>query len=204
MNVSPDQDRAIEELVDALARGDAGARAQVFAQHVAAVRGMLRRALGPSADVEDLLQETFVLLFRRAKSIRDARSLRAFVMTIATNLMRDELRARQRRRSTFDASAEHASRATAREEGPRVDARDALRRFYRVLDRLEADDRAAFVLRYIEDEDFADVAAYLGVSASTLKRRLAPILEKVTAMVNEDADLAEFLSPHTRWVVDAR
>jgi RNA polymerase sigma factor (sigma-70 family) len=52
------------------------------------------------------------------------------------------------------------------------DAREALTRFYALLDHFSASDRAACVLRNIEGMDLEEVAQALGVSLATVKRDL--------------------------------
>ena len=71
--------------------------------------------------------------------------------------------------------------------------RAALERFYAVLERLHTRDRAAFVLRYIEDMPLHEVAAALGVSLATAKRCLARAQRRVLLLVERDPLLADYL-----------
>ncbi|WP_437490414.1 sigma factor [Sorangium sp. So ce1014] len=56
---------------------------------------LLRRALGPGGDIEDLVQESFLLFFRQIKDIRDPAALRPFLLGIAARVARYDLRRRR-------------------------------------------------------------------------------------------------------------
>jgi RNA polymerase sigma-70 factor, ECF subfamily len=85
-------------LVHALRQGQSEAITILWVRHASMVRGVLRRLLGPDQDVEDLLQETFIQFHRQVKVLRDPRALRMFLIKIATNMVRGELRMRRVRR----------------------------------------------------------------------------------------------------------
>ena len=69
---------------------------------------------------------------------------------------------------------------------PDTDAREALARFYKILDRVNATDRAAFVLRFMEGLELTEVAAALKLSLATTKRRLARVWARVLLLVERD------------------
>jgi RNA polymerase sigma factor (sigma-70 family) len=54
-----------------------------------------------------------------------------------------------------------------------VDVEETLRRFYRLLDKLKADDRLIFVLRRVDGMQLEDVGHATERSVATVKRRLA-------------------------------
>jgi RNA polymerase sigma-70 factor (ECF subfamily) len=75
---------------------------------------------------------------------------------------------------------------------PDTDAREALARFYAILDRVNPKDRSAFVLRFMEGLELTEVAAALGLSLATTKRRLARVWAKVVLLVERDPLLAQY------------
>jgi len=79
-------------------------------------------------------------------------------------------------------------------EAPGADpeAREALARCYVILNKLRARERAAFVLRYMEERTFEEVAAGLGVSLSTAKRLVSHASERVSKHVGSDEGLRGF------------
>ncbi len=75
-----------------------------------------------------------------------------------------------------------------------TDSRQALVRFYRILDRIRARDRTAFVLRFIEGMEVADVAAAMGVSIPTVRRCFTRAWQRVSFFAKRDPFLADYLT----------
>ena len=65
------------DLARAAAEGDPKAAPVIFDRYASLVRGMLRRNLGPTADVDDLVQEVFLRYFRAPGALRDGASTRS-------------------------------------------------------------------------------------------------------------------------------
>ena len=178
-------------LARALAEGQARALGLVWDRYAALVRGILRRALGPGADVDDQVQVAFVELFRDAKNLRDPGALRSFLIGITTRVARAELRRRRFRRwlhLTDDGAVPEAADDAADD-----DAREAVARLYGVLDRLDEKGRMMFVLRHVEGLELTETAAAMGVSLATAKRHLAKVTARVHAMAARDPILAGYL-----------
>src|SRR5689334_23977290 len=156
------------------------------------VHRILRRSLGPDEDVEDLAQEVFMCLFQKVASLREPQALKAFVITVTAFTVRAELRRRWSRRWL-----RRQGTATGHSQlvfSPDLESREALQRFYLILDRLAISDRTAFVLRFIEGMPLEDVAVALDVSVATAKRRLTRAWEKVVLLAGRDTALVEYLS----------
>jgi RNA polymerase sigma-70 factor (ECF subfamily) len=180
------------ELVDALVAGEPWAATAIWNKHAPMVFRFLHRALGPSSDVEDLTQEVFVVVFTRARELRNREALRSFVFSVAVRMLKWELR-RRRVRKIFQLTRlgdlpDHPV--------PAVDAesRQALRRFYAILDRLGAEERSAFALRHLEGLKLEEVAQALGTSLATAKRRL----QRASAIVSRCVDADPALAPYAR------
>jgi RNA polymerase sigma-70 factor (ECF subfamily) len=178
------------ELVDALGRGEPWAAQEVWDRHAATVRRLMARALGPRPEVEDLTQEVFLRVFSRSGDIRDASALREFVIAVAVNVLKRELRRRWVRRKV--SLSDSGSVPEIEAPGADPEAREALGRCYAILDKLGARERAAFVLRYMEERTFEEVATGLGVSLSTAKRLVSRSSERVGKHVGNDEGLRSF------------
>jgi RNA polymerase sigma-70 factor (ECF subfamily) len=156
------------------------------------VHRMLKRTFGPAQDVDDMVQDVFMCLFRKVGGLREPKSLKAFVISITAMTIKYELRQRRVRRWI------HLSGAVSDLEGPRTEqpdpsTRQALMSFYAILDRLNARDRAAFVLRFFEGLELTQVADALGISVSTTKRHLSRIWKRVILLVQRTPELASYL-----------
>lgn len=184
-------DTSDSDLVEAFRIDPTAASAALWDRYYPFVRRVLVRAMGPGHDVDDLVQEVFLRLYRKLPSLREPAALRGFVLAISTRVLQGELRVRWVRRwlRLWDEGKEPEQSAVEVDR----DAREALDRLYRILDGLPARHRTAFVLRHIENLELVDVAAGLGVSLATTKRWLTKISRRVVAQAKQDPILATYL-----------
>jgi RNA polymerase sigma-70 factor (ECF subfamily) len=178
-------------LAHALAEGQAPAAAAAWDRFAQVIRSLLWKALGPGAEIDDLLQDVFITLFRRARDLRDPNALGSFVVGIAVRTARSELRRRRVRRwvsLTADGSLPDV-------EIPHKDfsGRAAVRKLYGILDELDSEARLAFVLRHAEGLELTEIATALDCSLATVKRRLAKASERVLVRSKRDPDLAQWV-----------
>lgn len=176
-------------LVAMLLGGDVRAPRIVWQRFAPMVHRMLRRAFGPEYEIDDLAQEIFLVLFRRGHTLREPQALRAFVIAITAHTIRYELR-----RKAATRWLRFGEPAVAKAMDADFNAREALKRLYGILDRLSAHDRTAFVLRFMEGLEVADVAQALAVSLATTKRRLAHAWRRVTVHAQRDDALMAYLA----------
>jgi RNA polymerase sigma-70 factor (ECF subfamily) len=184
---------AVDDAALALAAADGNedALAAVWNRYATLVRGLLRRSLGPGADVEDLVQETFLQFVREVKNLRDPAALRSFLIGIAVRVARSALRRRRLRRWLL--LTDTGALPEQPHEGADEDAREALTRLYALLDRLDEKSRLLFVLRYIEGLELTCAAEATGVSLATAKRHLAKVTARVHAMAAREPALVAYL-----------
>jgi RNA polymerase sigma-70 factor (ECF subfamily) len=179
------------DLARALIAGNPWAARSLWRRFAPMVLRMLRRTFGPSCDVEDLAQEVFLCVFEKVPMLRDPQALKAFVTSITLLTARFELRRRWTRRWIRLADKSNATREAIFEVD--TDSREALMRFYGVLDRINAQDRTLFVLRYIEELTLSEVVEAFGLSLATTKRHLARARAKVSLLVGRDPVLSEYV-----------
>jgi|SRR6185312_5210357 len=184
-----DEDAAI---LAAAAAGDRErAAAMLFDRHGEVVRRVLHRILGPSGDVDDARQEALLRTLDRLDRVESGAELRSFACGVATFVAREELRKKARRRWLRLFSPDELPEPEPDESG---DA-EAVRAVYRVLDRLDGDDRVAFCLRVIDGMELEEVASACGVSLATAKRRIAHARERFLFHARGQPELAGWLEP---------
>jgi RNA polymerase sigma-70 factor, ECF subfamily len=190
--VSPARQLTDAELVHALRAEDREAPALLWARCSPTVGRLLAKALGPGLDIDDLTQEVFARVFVRLPSLRDPSALRPFVLSVAGNVLKWELRRRWVSRTVrLSASGELPD-----VEGMSADteARQALRRCYRIFDTFRTHERMAFVLRYLEEMTIEEVASTLETSVSSAKRWVNRADAKLSARMAHDPDLRSFFA----------
>ena len=126
-----------------------------YAHHRDEVYAFLVRRLGRER-ADDAFQETFLRALRAYPKLRHADHLRAWAFTIASRIVIDEHR-----------------RARPQAELPEVageDDRPAFAELEHLAERLPPTERAAVVLRYGYDLDYADIGAALGSNATAARQ----------------------------------
>lgn len=156
------------ELVAAIVQGDGDAVSVVWDRYSALVRSVLRSSLGFNSDVEDLLQEVFIAFLRGAPRMRSADSLRGYLIGVAVRRVMGELRRRRVRRWTMLLPSDEIGDVSPCVDD--VEGSEVLRALDRLLDRMPARRRMAFVLRHVQGCEVGEAAVLLGVSESTVKR----------------------------------
>jgi RNA polymerase sigma-70 factor, ECF subfamily len=155
------------------------------------VETTLRRMLGPGGDLQDLTQEVFLRFFSKVGELKKVESLRPFVMAIAIRRAQEEIKRRRVRRWFAPLLGDTIMGATTTEMEP--ETREAIVHLYRVIDRLNVMDRTIYVLRYIEGLEQAQISEALGVSVSTVRRRLDRLAKRVNIMMSRDPVLSEYV-----------
>ena len=172
---------------------DADAFAELVRRYAGPVYGTCLRVVGNAHDAEDVAQECFLELARKAGSI--VSSLSGWLHTAATRRAIDAIRRSSRRRRHEERAMSqhnHASEPTWAELAPLVD--EALEGLPELL-------REPLVRHYLEGRSQGDIAAGLGVSQSTVSRRIERALDGLRATLRERgviasaAVLAEWISP---------
>jgi RNA polymerase sigma-70 factor (ECF subfamily) len=180
------------EIVRALREDDTRAPTMLWERYSETVRRMLARALGPRQEVEDLVQEVFLRVFVRVPTLRDPSALRPFILSIAANVLKWEIRRRWVGRKIRLSTTGSLPELETTTDDP--ESRQALKRCYAIFETLTAKERLAFVFRLMEGMTTDEVAAALSVSASTAKRLVNRASVKVSEKVREDPGLRSFFA----------
>ena len=141
------------------------------------------RLLGCRDDAHDALQSAFVRAHRHLARCADPGRFGAWLYQITINECRTYVvrRARRERRLVRD---EAVLAATPGVTPPEEDA--ALREeIQRALDQLPADQREAFVLKYVEERSYDEMAELTGAGVSALKMRVKRACERLRALLEE-------------------
>jgi RNA polymerase sigma-70 factor (ECF subfamily) len=144
-----------------------------------AVRSISRRGVSiaarlPTADEasrDDLVQATFLEVRRAARRFRGTSSVKTWILGVAANIARHQLRSERRRRVH---QAHYVERLTAVPEAPdaQVERREQLAQIARALAALPHDQQVAFILCDLEQLPGVEVARALDIPEGTLWRRL--------------------------------
>ena len=132
----------------------------------------LRRLATDEADTWDLLQDTWLRVFRAIGTIRDARTLPAFLYTTARNVAVGRLRKRGIVLESMNGTAGEDVASTEGSPDWAFVAFDDAEQVHHALDQLPLLQREALTLYFLQDLTIDEIAGVLGVPAGTVKSRL--------------------------------
>jgi len=190
--IGPDcRDVSDRDLARGLAEQSPWALREAWRRFAPMVLMMAARALGSESEAEDIAQEVFHRVFRKAGTLRDPDTLRSFVFSFAVRILKTELRSKK----TRGWLSFHRPEALPDVGGGTMDveSRDLLRRFYALLDRLAPRDRLTFALRHMERMTVEEVSATMELSPSTVKRSLGRATDKLSRWMEADLGLIGLL-----------
>jgi RNA polymerase sigma-70 factor (ECF subfamily) len=164
----------------------------VFSEHGAYAWRVLRRLGVQESDAEDVCQEVFLIVHRKLPEFEGRSSIRTWVYGICVRAASDyRKRASHRRETVTDKPPELASASDPHGEATGRQARAMLDR---IVDELDDDKRAVFVLYEIEELAMNEVAAAVGCPLQTAYSRLhaaRSIVEKAAARLADEGRLAD-------------
>jgi RNA polymerase sigma-70 factor, ECF subfamily len=159
----------LSRLLAQVAKGDADAFQSFYDRTSAKLFGIILRILTERHEAEDVLQEVYVSVWRKAASFDPARaSPITWVATIARNRAIDRLRSRPVRPHVPVEEAFHLSDDGRAPDAGLVASQDA-RRLAAALDTLEPRHAAAIRACYFEGATYEELAAREAVPVGTLK-----------------------------------
>ena len=179
------------DLARGLIAGEMWAVAETWRRFAPLVLMTAERSLGSKSEAEDVAQEVFYRVFRRAKTLRDPDTLRSFVYSFTLRVLRSELRRRRIRGWLPFRPPDPPPDLYARTAD--VESRDLLRRFHGLLDRLKPRDRLVFVLRRMESMTVEEIAVAMQISVSTVKRSMTHASARLSLWIEADPGLAGLL-----------
>jgi RNA polymerase sigma-70 factor (ECF subfamily) len=184
-----DAEASRSQLAAALLRVAAGDRAAlrlVYRDTSAKLFGVVLRILNDRSEAEDVLQDVFVAVWRKAASFDPVRaSPITWLVTIARNRAIDRLRARSAggRIAPIDAAGDVCDPAPAAAE--RVEQAQEQQRLARCLDELEPRHAAAIRAAYLDGAAYEDLARRMSVPLGTMKSWIRRGLLKLRACLEE-------------------
>jgi RNA polymerase sigma-70 factor (ECF subfamily) len=178
---------ADNELLQAVSQGDESALAALYDRYRLILFGLILRILHDRQEAEDVLQEVFLQVWRRASDFDPARG-RAFtwLVTIARSRALDRLRMLASRSRFVDADENAVSDEVidTANELVRSEAGEIVRR---ALRELPHEQRRTLLLAYFEGLTQAEIAERLGDPLGTVKTRMRSGLIKLRELLRDRA-----------------
>jgi RNA polymerase sigma-70 factor (ECF subfamily) len=183
----PDEERLIARAV----AGDTSAFRLIYERHRQDVARLVYRMIGPRSDLEDVIQEVFVQVYKSLKDFRGQSKFSTWLHRVTVNVVLMHRRAaRSRPVFTEDAPAERGLRSEEILPDEDVDRRERMRAFGRLLEKLADKKRVVFVLHELEGMSPGEIAKVVGAPVLTVRTRLFYARREIEAMLAQEPSLA--------------
>ena len=159
-------------LVQSALAGDRAAFDALIERHWRKIASVVGRFLGDPAEVEDVLQETFVRAFQKLGSFRAESSVQTWLIRIALNLSQNRKKAFWSKRVTLTDRWEELLPDARLQVDSGLLYEEWERTIHCALGRLPEKHRLPILLHFYEDLTGAEIAAILGWNESTVWSRI--------------------------------
>lgn len=175
---------ADQRLMRSFAARDPGAADALYRRFAGRIYGLGLVMLGSDAAAQDLVQDTFVKLWRSAERYDRSRGkLETWVLLMARSLAIDAIR----RRVLEVRTLEHVDRPLEADQGPGPDDQavtlDLTERARRAMASLPAEQRAALELAYLGGKTSAEISDLEGIPVGTAKTRIRAALFRLRELM---------------------
>lgn len=176
------------ELLHAVARGDEAALARLYDAYRVILFGLLVRILNSREEAEDVLQDVFIQVWRRAKDFDEKRG-RPFtwLVTLTRSRAIDRLRqlgARQRLATSAEQNQTEAA-SDALSDTIKVAQKEIVQQ---ALAQLPEEQRHTLVLAYFEGLTQSEIALKLGAPLGTVKTRMRAGMIKLRTLLGSQLE----------------
>lgn len=163
----------------------------LYAEHLDVVWRSLRGLGVGEANVEDAVQDVFLVVHRRLDSFEARSSFRTWLYSIVLHVARNHRRREHRKGgcASLDAAPEIADNAPGPHE--EASAAEALRQLARLLEGLDEAKRDVFVLAELEELSAPEIAETLGINVNTVYSRLRAARQAVEAAAARESEPGE-------------
>jgi RNA polymerase sigma-70 factor (ECF subfamily) len=173
------------EIIERAKKGDLFAFEQIIFEFEKPLWNYLVRLSGNKDDAEDLIQETFVKVYKHLKSIDGTKNIKSWIYTIATNTAYDHLRKRKREAlveldEEYETNVENTAYYPVSVE-ENIETKDVSA----AIDRLDDLYKGPILLYYKDGFSYEEIADMLSIPINTLKTRLSRAKKQLaTLLVN--------------------
>lgn len=166
-----------EDLIERFQKGDLYAFDLIVKRYKDQLLNFVYRFVGSQEEAEDIVQETFLRVYRKRKAYKRIAKFSTWIYTIAGNLSRTELRRRKRRKlfSVTDMGYEDRDYEIADEEyNPENYVEGVIQEeiIHKEINNLSPKFREVIILRDVQELSYEEISKIIRVPIGTVKSRV--------------------------------
>ncbi len=177
-------DTSDRDLLSRVRAGDRQGLHDLVRRHSEPIWGTLRRQFHDLEDVRDVFQETWLRAFECLDGVREPERFRAWLLSIAFNLVR---RHRRKNGSRREVPGDDAGLADPREEvGESLSRQETVSRIRELLEALPPRQREVVDLRLNHELSHAEIADLLGIAEESSRANYYQALRRLRSAFREE------------------
>jgi RNA polymerase sigma factor (sigma-70 family) len=151
---------------------------ELYQSHQQWLYQWLRKRTAHNAHASDLVQDTFVKVLQTRDAVFGLKEPRAYLLTIAKNLMLDQARRKRIEHAYLEelSNMQHVLFALPNTIEQQLEIVEAIEQISRALEQVSAKAQQAFLLHYFDGCTHKEIAQQLEVSTKTIQNYLAQCL----------------------------
>tara|TARA_R110002096_G_scaffold16898_15_gene58293 strand:+ start:84484 stop:85122 length:639 start_codon:yes stop_codon:yes gene_type:complete len=173
--VGPSEEKQAEaELIRQCISGERSAQEQFYRTYNRPVAANLYRVLGDRNDLDDLVQEVFVIAFRGLPKFRQEARLSTWLYRICVNVALGRIRTKTRRPPPILKADPVEGDVRVSPDSPQtlLEREESKAKVYRILEQISPKKRLVLYLHEIEGHDLKEIAYLVGANPVTVRTRL--------------------------------
>lgn len=180
-----------DPLIQRAQQGEEAAFSELFKRHRGDVSRLVHRVIGPSPDVEDVVQDVFVHVYRSLPRFRGDAKFSTWLYRLTVNVARMHLRRGRSRPRFADVPVPEGPRDQQPAETPdrAAERAERVRALYRLLDELSEKKRAVLVLHDFEGIPAKEIGEIVEAPVLTVRTRLFYARKELYAAIARDPSL---------------
>jgi RNA polymerase sigma-70 factor (ECF subfamily) len=179
----------LSELIERCKAGDGLAFREVFRNHRSDVARLVQRMSGRPSDLEDLVQEVFLQVYRSIKDFRGQSRFSTWLYRVTVNVVLMQRRAAKSRPVLHEAPDDAFGADLHELPDDQVARARRVGAFYRLLDRLSDKKRAVFILHELEGMSPSEIAKIVSAPVLTVRTRLFYARRELLELLREEPAL---------------
>lgn len=172
--------KKLGELIFQLAQGNMSAFEQIYKQTGKILYRLGNTYFSQKADIEDVVQDTYLEIYKKADKFRDNQNACAWITTISQNLIKNRLK----RRKKIDYRETEEIKNVMRNNGEEEQFLEDRLFLSEIFKNLDAYERTLFTYRYKWGCSLREMSEILCLPKSTLADHLHKLTEKIKFFIN--------------------
>lgn len=173
-------------LIEQCKKGDLNAFEQIIRQYEKKAYYIAFRILRHHEDVEDVLQEAFLKVYKNMNNLKEAKTFPSWFYRIVTNLSIDTFRKKKRQNENEFLTDDIAKSEISANAQRSVGSSNFTEEIKIALDKLPLLQKTALVLKTVEGLSLKEIAGVQGVSEKTIGWQIFRARQKLKQMLKRD------------------